>query len=498
MCCTTDGWLAFVWDADGSHYGVGSGLRIMVDGVTVAHSPTIARITAQLTAETGHGMQASVSRKTKAVTRQLPKKNAPLPASMVKADDEGHMTPDDVPTASLSHRNAVIAETETRWMSTVDNPNGPAMFLPLPLFGTGTRDSISPPQLSKAPASPQKQYQLPKMLRLEWTQLTSVPSSAKSAFINTTASPTGANITEYGFCRGYNGVVYAFGAVLWKVEARAWKQLSSSFPGTPRRNPALVCTNTTLFLLGGAVSIDGVTDGSVVDNWSYSLTHSTWERIRDAPTSATAVNQAAIFDDRFIILVAPAFRPPLTLGTDGFVVPSGAPIVQHLAGEALRVTNCSTVSCGAVSYRTDDPWRGNPARGTRGGATEKVCGAPMHFNDVFVFDTIGNLLGFADGLPYNVRAPRVGQDLVNGTSLFAVVGNARVLRADIVGLSNWWLTNSSTPGVAMPDLMTRDTRDFVLSPVLQGGNADLAPAPASPLPPLILKKMIGVEYSLMV
>ena len=40
--------LAFVWDVDGSHYGVGSGLRILVDGETVAHSPTIARITAQL------------------------------------------------------------------------------------------------------------------------------------------------------------------------------------------------------------------------------------------------------------------------------------------------------------------------------------------------------------------------------------------------------------------------------------------------------------------
>ena len=40
--------LSFVWDVDGSHYAVGAGLRILVDGATVASSPTLGRLTAKL------------------------------------------------------------------------------------------------------------------------------------------------------------------------------------------------------------------------------------------------------------------------------------------------------------------------------------------------------------------------------------------------------------------------------------------------------------------
>ena len=40
--------LAIVWDADGSHYGLGAGLRILIDGKTVAHSATIGRLTAEI------------------------------------------------------------------------------------------------------------------------------------------------------------------------------------------------------------------------------------------------------------------------------------------------------------------------------------------------------------------------------------------------------------------------------------------------------------------
>lgn len=40
--------LAIVWDVDGSHYGLGAGLRILIDGKTAAHSATIGRLTAEI------------------------------------------------------------------------------------------------------------------------------------------------------------------------------------------------------------------------------------------------------------------------------------------------------------------------------------------------------------------------------------------------------------------------------------------------------------------
>ena len=39
--------VAIVWDDDGSHYGIGSGLRILVDGATVAHAASIQPLTAE-------------------------------------------------------------------------------------------------------------------------------------------------------------------------------------------------------------------------------------------------------------------------------------------------------------------------------------------------------------------------------------------------------------------------------------------------------------------
>ena len=40
--------VAIVWDVDGSHYGLGTGLRILVDGATVAHAASIQPLSAQL------------------------------------------------------------------------------------------------------------------------------------------------------------------------------------------------------------------------------------------------------------------------------------------------------------------------------------------------------------------------------------------------------------------------------------------------------------------
>jgi hypothetical protein len=40
--------IAIVWDKDGSHYGLGAGLRIILDGKTVAHSATIGKLTAEI------------------------------------------------------------------------------------------------------------------------------------------------------------------------------------------------------------------------------------------------------------------------------------------------------------------------------------------------------------------------------------------------------------------------------------------------------------------
>lgn len=40
--------LAIVWDEDGSHYGVGAGLRLLVDGKVVASSPTMTKLSASL------------------------------------------------------------------------------------------------------------------------------------------------------------------------------------------------------------------------------------------------------------------------------------------------------------------------------------------------------------------------------------------------------------------------------------------------------------------
>ena len=287
-------------------------------------------------------------------------------------------------------------------------------------------------------------------------------------------------------------------AALWRVAHGLWTHVSTC-PGTPRRSPAFACTKTSLYILGGATaSGGGVTDASVVDNWRYNIADATWKRLRDSPTAATAVRQAATFDGRFVLMVAPAFRPPLTLAEDGSLVTSGAPIVQQILGKASVVTNCSTSNvCGVISYRTDDSWHGNPAGCARGDAAQRVCGAPAQFNDVFVYDVRDDFWGFADSLPYNVRAPAVAQELLAAKSLFAVADRSRVLRADITGLKDWWLTNRSTDGVAMPDLVARDVRDYRIAPVLQASAAGtLAPSPASPLPQFVLRKMLDIEYSL--
>ena len=40
--------MTILWDADGSHFGQGSGLSLFVDGEKVANSPRLQRLTAEM------------------------------------------------------------------------------------------------------------------------------------------------------------------------------------------------------------------------------------------------------------------------------------------------------------------------------------------------------------------------------------------------------------------------------------------------------------------
>ncbi|MGC1289717.1 MAG: hypothetical protein WA855_00430, partial [Candidatus Acidiferrales bacterium] len=51
-----------IYDADGKHYGRGEGLRILVDGTTVASSPTLAHLVAHMPASASAAESSTVNR----------------------------------------------------------------------------------------------------------------------------------------------------------------------------------------------------------------------------------------------------------------------------------------------------------------------------------------------------------------------------------------------------------------------------------------------------
>ena len=269
--------------------------------------------------------------------------------------------------------------------------------------------------------------------------------------------PRGLNLTGSGICSLASGAVYLFGGAdyngttpcvdrpcsssasggaaaairvgssLWRLDAaaatgssarvRGWERLAPS-PGTPRFNPAFACTATHLYVLGGATVLEGRSAdfmsgaAGVADSWKYSIADGVWARVRDAPVSATGVGQASVFKERYIILVAPVFRAPRTLfpgvvpGMPGTLQEDGTAVVRHIANTSRVVTTCSNENCSIISYQTSEAWDGNDVAACLSGGMATVCGAPQLFNDVFVYDTAGDLWGFADALPTNMRASK--------------------------------------------------------------------------------------------